>query len=242
MKTKLLARKGWTLAALVCFVLAAALRFALIGYSTLAYLVFGLGAVILWFLLSPRWCRVALGVLLAAGCLLFAAAEYPVLRAAKGEPEREADYLIVLGAGVHGTVPSLSLTDRLRAAQDYLERFPDCVAVLSGGQGDGEDITEAEAMAIWLTARGVSANRLIREDRATSTEENLRFSFALIPEGARVAVCSSEYHLCRAERMAEALGRSVFGVPGRTSLPVLRLNYFLREGFGMAYLHFFGLR
>ncbi len=96
-------------------------------------------------------------------------------------------------------------------------------------------------MAAWLTAHGVAAERLIREPEATNTAENLRFSFALIPEDARVAVCSSEYHLCRAELMAADLGRSVTGVPGRTTYPVLRLNYFVREALGIVHYRVFGI-
>lgn len=240
-KSRFIRHRGWCIAAAACFALAAFFRFALIGYSSLALMFACAGAVVLLYLLTPRWFRVLLTVALCLGVMLFAAAEIPVIRAARGEPDREADYLIVLGAGVNGSVPSLSMTDRLRAALDYLTAHPDCKAVLTGGQGPGESVTEAEAMARWLTERGLAAERLILEDRAANTAENLRFSFALIPEGARVAVCSSEYHLCRAQYMARDLGYEVFGVPGRTTYPVLRLNYFIREALGMVHYRVFGI-
>lgn len=241
MKQNLLARPGWLAAAGVCFALAVFFRFALVGYGTMALLFIGLGAVILLYLLTPKWFRVALTIVLAAGTLLFCAAEIPVIRAAKGEPEREADYLIVLGAGVNGSKPSLSMLDRLTGALAYLEAHPACVAVLTGGKGRGEDLSEAEAMARWLLARGIPEARLLLEDQATNTAENLRFSFALIPEDARVAVCSSEYHLCRAEYMARSMGREVFGVPGTTRLSLLRVNYFIREALGMVHYTLFGV-
>ncbi|MCR4935408.1 MAG: YdcF family protein [Oscillospiraceae bacterium] len=241
MKNRLFAHPGWLTAAALCFALAGFFRFSLVGYGTMALLFAVAGAVIALYLLMPRWFRVALTAVLLAGTLLFFAAEIPVIRAAGGEPEREADYLIVLGAGVCGSVPSRSMLDRLHGALAYLEAHPACVAVLSGGKGTGEDLSEAEAMASWLLDNGVSEDRLLLEDRATNTAENLRFSFALIPEEARVAVCSSEYHLCRAQYMAKTMGREVFGVPGATGLSLLRLNYFIREALGMVHYALFGV-
>lgn len=94
-------------------------------------------------------------------------------------------------------------------------------------------------MRRWLTAQGIAPKRLVCETRSTSTEENLRFSLALIPDAgsARIAVCSSEYHLYRAQLLAKRQGYAVGAVPGRTSYPVLRANYFIREGFGALYYH-----
>ena len=99
-------------------------------------------------------------------------------------------------------------------------------------------------MYVWLTARGVAPERLILEEEATSTEENLRFSLALLggeAESASIAVVSSEYHLYRAEYIARLLGTEVSGLAGRTSYPVLKANYFIREAFAVWYLWLFGL-
>ena len=84
-----------------------------------------------------------------------------------------ADAVIVLGAGVNGTEPSLSLRTRLDKAVDYLERWPDIPAVLTGGTGYGEEISEAQCMYDYLTEYGVEADRLILEDRASNTAELL---------------------------------------------------------------------
>lgn len=61
-----------------------------------------------------------------------------------------SDYLIILGARVRGETPSLDLQYRLDVAYDYLEKSPSTKAILTGGQGKGEDITEAEAMRRYL--------------------------------------------------------------------------------------------
>lgn len=232
----------WLAAAGSCFVLAAFLRFALVGYGTLALCFAALGAVILLYLLLSKTLRLVLTALLILGMAVFTAALVPVIRAAGGDTGVDAKYLIVLGAGVNGSTPSLSMTDRLRTAQAYLEVHPDCTAIVSGGQGQGEDISEAEAMYRWLTANGVAGARIVLEDRATSTLENLEYSFALIPDpDAAVAVVSGEYHLYRAEYLAAALGRAVSGIPAPTSLPALKINYFIREALAVAYYHVFGI-
>ena len=233
--------------AAICLVTAAFLKFALIGYGFLAGCFVGLAAVLGLYELCARknwkglrWC---LSFVLLLGFAFFIACEVPVVLASRGDEDAEADYLIVLGAGVNGTVPSLSMRNRLDAALGYLNEHPDCIAILSGGQGPGEDITEAQAMYRWLRDKGIEEQRLWKEERSTSTEENLAFSFDMIEalETADIAVVSSEYHLYRAKWLAKELhGIDLSGVAGKTSYPVLKTNYFLREAFAVAYLWVFG--
>ena len=108
-----------------------------------------------------------------------------------------------------------------------------------------ETMTEGEAMATWLEAKGIAPDRIIVEDRATSTQENLEFSFELIrerggdPDG-NTAIVTSEYHLYRAKALAEKQGVECFGVAARTSWPTLMLNYFIREGFAVTYYRLTG--
>lgn len=220
------------------------LGFALVGYRFLALVLLSLAALAgLYHLLScygkrrPAQARrlktvLTAFVLLAAAC--FSIPFGIVTAAAKTDREPEAPFLLILGAGVNGTAPSLSLYNRLTAARDYLEAYPQARAILSGGQGPGEEITEAECMRRWLETAGISPTRLILEEESTSTYENIRNSLALIealgenPRG-RLAVVSSEYHLYRAKLLARQLGAEPLGVAGKTTLPVLKLNYLLRE-------------
>ena len=88
-------------------------------------------------------------------------------------------------------------------------------------------------------------SRIIVEDKAISTMENLEFSFKLIREAGgepdgNVAIVTSEYHLCRAKLMAEELGVEAWGVAGHTTWPTLMLNYFIREAFAVTYYRIFG--
>lgn len=158
----------------------------------------------------------------------------------KGADAPQSDFVIVLGAGVNGDVPSRSLSERLTATQAYLEQYPDAIAILSGGKGDGENISEALCMYRWLTERGVAPDRLRLEERATTTEENLCYSLALIeaeygakPETA--AVVSSAYHLARASLLAEKARLHMLGVPAATGNPIYFCQMFLREIVGVWY-------
>ena len=90
--------------------------------------------------------------------------------------KKNLDYIIVLGAHVDGTRMTLALLERARRALLYLEENPGTKAVLSGGKGDGENISEAEAMYRYLTGHGINGDRLMREEESTSTKENLEFS------------------------------------------------------------------
>ena len=97
----------------------------------------------------------------------------------------------------------------------------------------------------WLTANGIAPERVLMEDRATSTKENLQFSFEIILERGddpvgNVAILSSPYHLYRAKSMSKLMGVEAAGVAGVWDYPVLTVNYFIREAFGVTHLWVFG--
>lgn len=178
--------------------------------------------------------RILLSCCLCLGMLLAAVTGVFIGVAGKGDADTKCDYVIVLGAGVNGTVPSLILSERIRAAYDYLTKNPDVICIVSGGQGPGEDITEAKCMYDSLVAKGISPDRIWQEDKSTSTRENIRFSLELIEEktGSRpeqAAVISNEFHLFRAGLFAQEQELDMIGVPAKTTWFSLRANYFLRE-------------
>ena len=236
----------WLIAVIVLLVAAVVFAVAMTGHTFVAALCAFIALVIVYFhFVRRRGLRIAAAIVLAAGIAVFGVIEAPIVAGARTDAPDDVEYLVVLGAGLHGDVPSQSLTDRLEGALAWLEAHPDCVAVVSGGQGPGETMTEGEAMGIWLEARGIDPSRIIVEDRATSTQENLEYSFALIrgrggePDG-NCAIVTSEYHLYRAKALAARQGVECFGVAARTSWPTLMLNYFIREGFAVTYYRLTG--
>ncbi len=165
-------------------------------------------------------------VVTVTGCL--------IVRASYGDPQENTDYMLVLGAKVRNDGPSLSLQERIRGAYDYMIAHPDVIAIVSGGQGPDEPMTEAKCMADELIAMGIDKDRIWLEDKATSTWENIQFSLKLIEEktGSRpqkLGILSSEYHLFRASLFAKRAGVEFIGIPATTEWLALRVNYFLRE-------------
>lgn len=244
---------AWLVIGFLCLLGCVVFLFSAIRFS--AYVIFGIAFLVLCYQLltllsnqKPRLAKVLRRLLTLLLCLLLLAAavtEGLIIQASKGSAENDCGYLMVLGAGVNGTVPSLSLRERLDAAYDYLTAHPDTICVVSGGQGSGEDITEAACMYNYLTGRGISPERILMEDKATSTQENLVFSKKVIAEHAgeapsRVAILSAEYHLYRASLMAKKQGLQPVLVPARTDWISLRVNYFLREIAGVWYFIIFG--
>lgn len=166
-------------------------------------------------------------------------------RSARGTPDPTSNYAVVLGARVNGTEPSKSLRERIDAACGYLESHPDAIAVVTGGKGDDEQISEASCMFRELTARGISPDRILQEDRAVNTIENLRFSADLLEahtgrRPTKIALITSEYHLCRADLFARSLGLEAELIPAATGRTALRCNYYLREIFALWYYSFIG--
>lgn len=184
------------------------------------------------------WAYRLLGCAAAACWLLFLFVEARIILAMKRKCRRQVDYVIILGAQVRGTWITDSLKRRLDAALDYLAVFPEAAVIVSGGQGSGEDISEADAMAAYLLSRGVERKKIIREDRSTSTRENLRFSRRYLDAlSDSAAIVTNDFHIFRAVLTAQREGyRHVFSIPA-SSNPVFLINYLVREFFAVAAMY-----
>lgn len=173
---------------------------------------------------------------LAALVLGLSAVEVWVIQiGCRDESAQPADAVIVLGAGVNGTTPSVALQTRIDAAERYLRANPGLPAVLSGGQGPGEDISEARVMYDALTERGIDPARLILEERSANTRQNLQNSLVLLPDDYHktVAIVTNDFHMGRVRLLLNAAGPGrVVQVPAK--LPWwLDANYYLRESFAI---------
>jgi uncharacterized SAM-binding protein YcdF (DUF218 family) len=145
--------------------------------------------------------------------------------AARYEPEKNKDFLIVLGCAIRrdGT-PTPLLRGRLeralafaRAQEAETGRAP--VFVLSGGQGADEIVSEAECMRRWLAEQGVPEARMRLEDRSTDTAENMAFSKAIILEekpDAVVAFSTTNYHVFRSGLKARRVKLKALGMGCRS--------------------------
>lgn len=147
----------------------------------------------------------------------------------------EGATVVVLGCRVRGETPSLMLSRRIRAAGEYLLEHESSVCVLSGGKGKGEEISEAEAMRRELIKMGIAESRIFLEDKSTDTEENLRFSAAVIAENGLntdIAIATDGFHQCRAWLNAKQCGLNAGAVGAKTPFWLLP-PYYIRELYGV---------
>lgn len=157
------------------------------------------------------------------------------MASAMGAEPGEPATLIVLGCRVEGDQPSVALGRRIDTAADYLLAHPDVQVVVSGGQGSDELVSEAEAMRRVLVDRGVAEERILVEDRSTSTLENLTYSKELLAErglGTSVIVVSEGYHMYRALSVAERVGLDAEGLAAPSAAWMLPTAW-VREWFGI---------
>lgn len=161
--------------------------------------------------------------------------DYPIYESAP------TDYMIVLGAGIRGRTPSLSLISRLDEAARQLEVRPRMVAVVSGGQGPGEDITEAQAMYDYLIAKGVREEQLLKEERSVNTAQNVAYSMEVLRASGRyngegVIVCSNGYHLFRARILLKRAGVEPYALSAPVPYFYLTLVGYIREFFSVLFM------
>lgn len=217
----------------------------LLGLAALIPLYHGIDLVMLHHPPLGKGLRMCLTIFLVLFFLAMILTVVPIITSSLGTGDGNASYVVVLGAGVNGTTPSRSLRERLDEAYVYLLEHPHTIAIVSGGQGPDESISEAECMSRYLLAKGISEDRIWQENQSTSTRENLLYSLELIRQNTGstpeiLAIVTSEYHLHRAQRFANALGVEAELIPARTGILPLRWNYYLREIFSIWYYSLFG--
>jgi len=153
--------------------------------------------------------------------------------------EADVDALIILGAGLINNNPSLILASRLNAAITYLQTREDTIIVTTGGLGQGQTITEADAMAKYLIARGIDERRILKEEASTNSFENINFAKKLLIENGmdvdniKVAIVTNEFHLYRAKLIAQKAGLDPIGVSAVTPGLHRKLIYHFREALSL---------
>lgn len=132
----------------------------------------------------------------------------------------ETEYIIVLGCVLRGDQPGIFLTQRLNTAYNYLTSNPDSKAILSGGKGSNEKISEAQCMYNYLVDKGIEPSRLIIEDKSTSTKENFENTAKLLESKGvqtdEVLIVTNEFHEYRASEFAKRSGFNANSYPCKT--------------------------
>lgn len=114
---------------------------------------------------------------------------------------QQADVIVVLGAGVtRDSRPGPALTRRSKRAAELWQQGLAPQLICSGGQPGYATRSEADACREVLEGQGVLATAIFLEEQSRSTEENARFTRAVMDaHGWRTAIVVSDgYHLLRA--------------------------------------------
>lgn len=180
--------------------------------------------------------RYVLFILASVFILTFIVIEGLIIYHATKTSEEKADVLIILGARLYGRTPSPSLQFRLDEGYAYLRDHPDTIAVVSGGMGRGEEITEASAMRDYLLEKGIASERILNEERSFNTYENIDFSISVLeeylegdsPSDLKFGIVSNDYHVFRGTLIAKEKGLDAFGIPAKTP-PTTLVKGYLRE-------------
>lgn len=144
--------------------------------------------------------------------------------------------VIVLGAKVNADQPSLILERRLQAALDYANENPDCMIIVTGGQGKEEEYAESTVMKNWLVENGLEMNRILEENQARNTSENLKYSLKLLRQNnlsENVVIVTDSFHQLRASILAKQLEIEQISAVNSKTPVVLIPMYTVREWFGL---------
>lgn len=243
------------------FVIAAILfKVVFNAYTPLGWVCFGLAALIAVYyligLMAVRFARTAkiiskiltyalflfiMFFAITAGSIFRTGAEPVIVEETDqntAEETDKADYLIILGAGIDGTEPSRILQERLERGAEYLHQYPEVVCVVSGSKGNDEEISEAECMRLWLEEAEVPPERIIKEEKAENTVQNILLSYDMIQqdskdENVKIAIATSDFHVLRTQIITEQYGIDSVFVTAKTSNGLMRINQTIREVFAI---------
>lgn len=245
------AQRGWInftagvlfVVALLCFLYCAGVF--CVGFGTYFFLIWGVIGVLClclgWLLRHPnklvaipRWVRRMFMGIFLVGMLCFCLVEGMILAEFQSEPISGADYCVILGAQWKTTGPGDVLRRRLDAAIDYLEENAETMVIVTGGQGDNEIIPEGVGMKQYLMENGIKETRILVEDNATNTCENLMYSAEFLnPEEDSVVLVTSNFHVFRAVKIAQKQGYEKVSGLAADSMAGLLPNNLLREFLGV---------
>jgi len=185
----------------------------------------------------PKFIIISGIALLLIGAVSFIIVQSLIINNMRGKTSQtEPEYVIVLGCQVVGTLASVPLVRRVYTAIDYLNDHPNTKIVISGGQGPGEDITEAEAMRRLLAEKGISSDRILIESNSRNTVQNFIFSDDLYNlKEKNIVVVTTDYHMFRSLKVAKKLGfKNISCLASKSQITVLPI-YLFREYFAVVF-------
>ena len=182
----------------------------------------------------PQGVRRALTVLFLLAMAVTVVTSVLIIREFRSKGEKDLDYIIVLGAQVYSTGPSVVLKYRLDEARQYLLENEDTKCIVTGGKGYNEPFPESYGMRDYLVRNGIPEDRILIEDESSNTVQNIRNSLPFIdPENDRVGIVTNNFHLFRGTSIAKKAGIAHVSGIAAGSTRLYLPNNVLREVLGV---------
>ena len=163
------------------------------------------------------------------------------IKAVKKKDIYDKDYAIILGCQIR---KDGSLTPLLKGRVDRAIEFrnkqlettgKDLKFIPSGGKGENEPISEAEAIQKYLIEQGIDKKSIIIEDQSKNTFENIKNSYDLVKDKkSKIVISTNSYHILRAGLIATSLGVKMDTIGSKTKA-YFWINAFVREFIGTIY-------
>lgn len=158
-----------------------------------------------------------------------------IIHEANNKYDKKCDFIIVLGNRLYGNTPSPLLKCRLEAAYKYHQKFPNTPIIVSGGKGNGENISEAKAMKNYLMTLDIEDNIIIEEDKSTNTNENIKYSKKIIEtltdKNYDIVIVTNGFHCYRGKLLAKKYNLNAHTYGAKEHF-VVTPHYYIREFFG----------
>ena len=237
----------WLVLTVICVLYSAMVY--MVGSGTLSYTIWLAGSAFfaLCFFLAgkDRWKRTpkvlrygAIAVITAVAAV-FLVCFIAIFSHFTDKGEENLDYIIVLGAQMRSTGPSVIYRYRLEKAAEYLGENGDTICITTGAQGANETVSEGKGGRDYLISKGMAPERIIAEEKSLDTDDNITNALAMIEEregstaNLRIGIVTNGFHVFRGVHIARKLtDAEICGIAAYME-PQYIPNNVVRECFGI---------
>lgn len=179
-------------------------------------------------------------VFFAAFLVVYMSVLFYVGKNVYSDNKTKSDAILVLGAKSYkGNVYNPCLEARVQHAVGLYKQGYAARMIMSGGNDNEDNSNEAATMSKIAREQNVPANKIILENKSSSTYENIRFTKRVMEENnlKSVIIVTEPFHSPRAALIARSAGLDFSMSPTLTSQCWSRWKYgsryFLREPFAI---------
>ena len=237
----------WFVLTLLC--LAYSMAVYMVGSGTFSFTIW-LALAVFWgicFFLAGkgRWAAVPALIryvtygVLAVIAVVFIICQIAILSHFFDKGEKDLDYVIVLGAQVRSSGPSVIYRYRLEKVKEYMDENLETRCITTGGRGNNEPISEGQGGADYLVKLGISEDRIEVESLSMDTAENIKNALEIIKqnEGStdnlRIGIVTNGFHVFRGVHIAQKLTDADISGIASYMQPQYIPNNMVRETFGI---------